>query len=131
VYKNLGNDTAFVWSVLNSSEESSVFGLNSEELTILSSLFQSSYLYWMVELSATTTKDGTQASASTSMIFAINQRPYGGNCSADLNHGVAYVTSFNFRCQGWVDQDGTVDKYELYGIFYNFSLYKSTIFPSF
>jgi hypothetical protein len=114
MHKNIGNETDFFWSALNSTEASFISGENTSELLIERYLFESPYLYWMVELNMVTVSNGVQSSGSTSMILILNQRPYGGNCSIDLTEGVTYVTFFNIICEGWIDSDGVVTKYEFY-----------------
>ena len=70
--------------------------------------------YWKIEMNVLINEEKT---SSTSVIFKVNQPPYGGICSTNLQTGTAMLTYFTIYCKGWVDHEGIVSKYEYYGNF--------------
>ncbi len=78
-------------------------------------LFQnySSVFYWKVDFKVT--KNSATVGLS-SLIFKKNQLPKGGACFVDKYIGVSLQSSFNVICVGWFDPDGSVERYEYFGM---------------
>lgn len=73
-------------------------------------------MYWKVNFTITIlTLDSQYASSTQFMTFKINEPPYNGTCSIDLNRGYALVTYFFINCIDWDDIDGFIVRYEYFG----------------
>ena len=105
-----GNST---WQVYNDSANK-IIGSETNELTLLSSLFLSNplVLFWKVEFRATVNES---VFGTSSIIFKTNQVPYNGSCSVDKSDGISLSDYFTLRCENWIDSDGTIQSYEFFG----------------
>jgi hypothetical protein len=52
---------------------------------------------------------------SSSLIFKVNNLPFGGVCFYNLNKGISLATLFEISCSDWKDSDGSIERYEFYG----------------
>jgi hypothetical protein len=68
---------------------------------------------WMVTYSATVPGN---IEGSSSIVFQLNQIPYGGSCTVNQTTGYALSTDFEVSCEDWSDDDGQIVRYELNGI---------------
>jgi hypothetical protein len=51
---------------------------------------------------------------AASLIFLLNKIPYNGTCTVTPENGTSLQTLFTFKCQDWLDADGTIDKFSFY-----------------
>ncbi len=75
-----------------------------------------SVTYWKAELTVFTTINEKNTSGISSIIFKSNQIPYNGTCHLIGNlTGYALDTYFKLKCSDWVDDDGYITFYKIYG----------------
>jgi hypothetical protein len=55
------------------------------------------------------------ANGISSLTFKINQLPTTGSCFVDKYNGISLQTTFNIKCVGWFDPDGSIERYEYFG----------------
>lgn len=67
-----------------------------------------------------TTANEKNSSGISSIIFKTNQSPYNGTCFLIGNQtGYALETYFNLQCSNWIDADGYITFYKIYGNYIN------------
>ena len=54
-------------------------------------------------------------SGQSSIVLKTNQLPYNGYCYVDKLSGISLSDYFHIRCENWLDRDGTIQTYELFG----------------
>ncbi len=70
---------------------------------------------WKIEFNLFTSSFyGGTGFGKSSIILAINERPFGGNCSISPLEGIADNTVFTIECVNFVDVDGYIVKYEYF-----------------
>ena len=75
---------------------------------------QSSVLFWKVDF--VISKDqGLAGVGMSSVTFIINQLPKNGYCFMDRYNGTSLISQFNIKCLGWIDPDGSVERFEYMG----------------
>ena len=84
-------------------------------MTLLNALFlnYSSVMYWKISLQIT---NQAKLSGLSSLVLKTNSIPSGGYCQIDKTKGIALSTLFSISCYNWDDLDGTIVRYEYYGI---------------
>lgn len=88
--------------------------MNTRELTILNSLFESNPLTfrWKVEFTLTTISQSSGiTTGKSSLIVQINQMPKHGSCNISRTQGYSAETEFTIECTNWADDDGYIKKY--------------------
>ena len=74
-----------------------------------------------------TLKLNKNTTASSSLIFKLNDLPKGGSCSVNPKNGTAFQTFFTIFCENWYDTDGVIKRYEYYGSLNLFNIYNKLI----
>ena len=96
-------------------------GADTSELRLSKAFFDSnpSTKIWKVEFTVSTLSSINGFSTGTSSLqIYLNEIPKNGACTASPTSGFADDTLFNIQCLNWIDSDGTIEKYEYYGIKY-------------
>ena len=99
-------------------------GEDTNELTIFKEYLERNKEYeFKIELYVKTRSEkGGYSFAKSTSFFAVNRLPKNGSCSVTPLNGTASKTNFTFKCQNWVDEDGSIAKYEFLGTLFNFLL---------
>lgn len=101
--------------IYGNNQSNQIIGAQTNELTLSSSLFLLNplVLFWRVEFKTTVNQ---RVSGTSSIILKTNKLPYNGYCYVDKQTGVSLNDYFNIKCENWIDQDGTIQTYEFFGI---------------
>lgn len=93
-------------------------GVETSELTVNSNFFtetDATMFKIQVDIVQTSQSDNVSTNYTTFELFQLNQPPYNGTCSIEPTIGVALSTIFVITCQDWIDNSGSVSKYEYFG----------------
>ena len=73
----------------------------------------SAIIFWKLELKITLNYFAT---GSSSIVFKVNQLPNNGSCNVSPSFGQSFTTLFQITCDGWLDPDGYIERYEYLGL---------------
>jgi hypothetical protein len=111
--------SAKIW-VLLSELEMHAKGLNTDELSLLSSFFliDPDTVDYKIRLKIISTKPGKNGATTfgySSIIIRLNKLPYNGDCTISPDVGYSPSTIFTFNCSNWFDIDGEIASYSYFG----------------